>query len=963
MKKLFFLLLILPVFAFAQYPPTFWPSVDKVSLDFRFEPPLVDTSISVNPTGPFSHDGAANSITSKTGKKLCYFLDTTFTIVPGLLTDSVSFFDKSNKKIFSRATINFGLDRTEGCGFLNFDDTTQYLFVGTNDFFDHGFWRVWGSGRERSPQSYSYVSFYKLQIKNDSLNGVGQPQRMVTYSTYPFLITDSMIFDPNHSLFFKKNKKTWGVFPSSQFDFGSVGQSTPAGGLYDKGLSIVELDRNLKIIDHHFFKFCTDSTTSDIAIFPLAVSKTNKSIVVQYFPGKNNTPYGKIDSIGIWNFDDNMNLLSKRALAYGNFTGNTGTVFSPNDSFIYVIKLDYEDFYSNSLGNDSLYQINVNTGKIHAIQIVNNKQLDLNGSRLQKLMIAPNGKIYIRSQTGDAVKPYRYQVIDQPNREYPACHIRYNVYKSDLESMHSKNAKNYISVNKTPVNPFYVYAEPLNSDCRGIHFINKSDSNFKTFVWYWGDGDSTTTLDTQKIVLHSYNKNGTYFLKVKGIIPEGYWAWYSDSVTYMKPNFYTNDSLGCQWIEQSFFDSTFSNPYYNGNAKWFWRFGDGDTAITNTKYIKHVFKTSGTFNVTMKINYDYCTDSVTKTSVIKILPAPKAGFTLDKTFACIPATFSISDTLTQLVVKKTYNLGDGKPDSIITNNSFKYTYNDTGKYTIKQTLFSPSGCVSNAFDTVTVYKNLINTKPVQPIVTINNEDKIFACWKPEISVKSYYVFKGTNYSAFSFLKNTTDTFLLDSTANDISNSTFQYALKYYDQCSNYSTLGNFESTILLKAVNNRNAYSSLIWNRNNSSINSPFELLKWRLNDTITIPSINETYYADFNFYSDNQEKTCYRLHTTDQNGVTVSSNSVCLNYVPVAIIPTLFDINIYNDGLPIRTFYIKDFAIDIFDYSGKLVFRENNPTKWYGNFEAPQYYFYRITGIDKVEKSFNQTGKILLLK
>jgi hypothetical protein len=431
----------------------------------------------------------------------------------------------------------------------------------------------------------------------------------------------------------------------------------------------------------------------------------------------------------------------------------------------------------------------------------------------------------------------------------------------------------------------------------------------------------------------------------------------------MKPNFHSVDSLGCQWVQQGFTDSTFYSPYYTSRASWVWNFGDGDSAITNVKFIQHVFKSSGVFNVTMRINYDYCVDSVTKVSVIRILPAPKPGFTLDKQIGCVPAAFVISDTLTQLVSKKIYNMGDGTPDRVTTVDSFIYIYADTGNYTIRQTLLSPSGCTTTDKETITVFENLGHALPGRPIVTVNENDRVLVSWEKKTGTRKYSLYRSINYATPGFYTQLADTFLLDSAATPVNTSTYQYSLQYRDQCNNSSLSGYAETSILLTGKSNHLVYGTLNWNPNLDGSSGNYDLVRWKGTDTATIGPIQDLNYNDPGFYSDSAIQACYRVYHKLGNGVSVSSNSICLYYQPYVVIPTLYDVNVLPAGLPIQAFYLKEFTIELFDYTGRLIGKFNNPAVWQGFGNATQYYFYRVTGTDKRGAPFAQSGKILLIQ
>jgi len=435
--------------------------------------------------------------------------------------------------------------------------------------------------------------------------------------------------------------------PDTVGDFNDAISSPISGSDYEYYFKIFRKDSSSYIILHESFYpkkgIClyhinSDAQLKDTVYFPFspgtqqrlfAVTNKNKGIITKT---TESSVYKLIDSLWIYYFNADFSLLSNPHLLFIDSINNAiypdhYCSVSANDSFLYFLDIHNNEFAS-------IVQLNLGNGKHQKIYFRNESPESGSDGYDEgyKLGLAPNGKIYLRypvfMHTGSHnLSPYNYDVIEQPNRAGDACRLKQTAYACAISTPFY-----FLPFSSFPkaTDPAYVYAEPLNADCKGVFLINKSDSNFKTFVWYWGDGDSSITKDTQQIVWHQYAKNGTYLYKVKGIVPEGYWAWYSDSITFFKADFYSKDSVGCQWLAQTFYDSSYQSNLYNQGTKWVWDFGDSSSAITYTPYVIHVFNKSGKYNVTMKIYYDYCVDSITKISVINILPAPKPGFTLDK---------------------------------------------------------------------------------------------------------------------------------------------------------------------------------------------------------------------------------------------------------------------------------------------------------------------------------------------
>ncbi|MDP1728311.1 MAG: PKD domain-containing protein [Bacteroidota bacterium] len=938
------LFILLTNFAYAQYPPTYWPSNDKVNLDFRFEPPRMDTfDFLPKYQQVYSYiQSVSNVITNKSGEQLGYFCDSTY-----LDFYQYGFYDMNHQliqKIYYEQKFYPNIEFL-GPGFLSFDDSTHY-FIKPNDNYLH-----------------IGLNFFKLNFTNahlDSISFIYSNIKVPGGKNYTIQGADTLIISNLRlkGIILKKNNRVFVLFDYIK----------PINSQFFWGLVLIELDKNLNIIENAFSKIYYSES---YGLSVLAINKLSSKIYAirgytYYDSIKNISTYA--DSLFVFEIDTNFNLSNTKNLLNNISGGYIAAVLSANDSFLYLLKTA---FFQNNVYSDSLLQVNVFTGEKTGILISKIFKVGQSTSR-NKLAIAPNGKIYIRAHSGDSIYPYRYHVIEQPNRKYPDCKISYNIYKSDYDSIGLRNGWRYSKYedvrNGTPINPFYVYTDYFPSTCAGDSFVNRSDAPFKNFVWYWGDGDTTVTTDTQKFVKHKYSIQGTYFLRVKGSLSTGYWAWYSDSITvgcYLNPGYYVKDSVGCQWIAQTFYDTTCANVR---TIKREWDFGDGESAITYLPMITHVYKKSGVYDVSMKVSSGTCSETVSKTTVINILPAPKPGFVLDKLMDCVPpsAQFTVSDTLTQLVSKKTYRFDDGLTDSIIPVNqhSINYVYHTKSKYKILQTLYSPSGCISKDSLYINVYNNLSTAIPTQPIVSINENNIAEIFWARNNDVSLYHLFRAENYQSTGFLKSVSDTFTTDNSAKNVFSSSYQYTLQYQDQCQNKSTQGKYETSILLTGKNHKNAYSTLNWNRNNND-GTPlvYDLFKTRDADTSWIKTITQNSFTDYGFYSDSSIKTGYKIYTNYHSGARISSNSAKIGYEPFVIIPTLYDVNHFTSGLPIRSFFLKDFTIEIFDILGRRVFTDSNISSWHGEGHYTGHFFYRIRGTSKEDQFFQQNGRILLVR
>lgn len=124
----------------------------------------------------------------------------------------------------------------------------------------------------------------------------------------------------------------------------------------------------------------------------------------------------------------------------------------------------------------------------------------------------------------------------------------------------------------------------------------------------------------------------------------------------------------------------------------FWDFGDGFTS-TDPNPI-HTYNTPGLFSVSHTVVADSgCLATLTDvfSNVIRILPSPTAGFSIDKTIAnYFRAFFTITDSSSSDVVDWVIDMGDGT--QYANNPSFIHTYRDSGNFIVRQIATNDLGC-------------------------------------------------------------------------------------------------------------------------------------------------------------------------------------------------------------------------------------------------------------------------------
>ena len=223
----------------------------------------------------------------------------------------------------------------------------------------------------------------------------------------------------------------------------------------------------------------------------------------------------------------------------------------------------------------------------------------------------------------------------------------------------SERKENYITVGVVPVADFITEIPVYQQGTRVqyVRFIDTSKGNPTSWSWDFGDGQSSTE---QNPPLHFYNKVGSYTvsLTVKNIFGQD---------TEVKSNVITVQE-GPQVDFKADKTRVSANQYVhftdmstNSPTDWKWDFGDG-TAGTGPNP-DHVYRTPGTYSVTLTASNAYITLSNTKNNYISVVNIPQADFRADKTKGITPFTVTFMDVSTGNPTRWKWDFGDGAASS------------------------------------------------------------------------------------------------------------------------------------------------------------------------------------------------------------------------------------------------------------------------------------------------------------
>ena len=239
-------------------------------------------------------------------------------------------------------------------------------------------------------------------------------------------------------------------------------------------------------------------------------------------------------------------------------------------------------------------------------------------------------------------------------------------------------------------NPNAAFSASPTSGCAPllVSFSNQSTGNPNSFKWVLGNGtisnlQNPTTLYTNpgqySVKLIVQNSNG-----IDSITKESLITVFSNPTVI----FSASSLNSCVNSMISYFDSSLAGS--GSISSRLWDFGDGTSS--NAYNPSHSYSSSGYFNVSLRItNSNGCTQSLTKTNYISILPKPTANFQNQGITSCTnPLTISFLNTSSESnALSCQWNFGDGNSS---TNINPTHVYTDFGHYSVSLKVSNAHGC-------------------------------------------------------------------------------------------------------------------------------------------------------------------------------------------------------------------------------------------------------------------------------
>jgi gliding motility-associated-like protein len=495
----------------------------------------------------------------------------------------------------------------------------------------------------------------------------------------------------------------------------------------------------------------------------------------------------------------------------------------------------------------------------------------------------------------------------------------------------SSSAERYIYVQKPEI---LAYAS-VSSGCEGLttgfNAYASTDDTIVSYEWDFGDGSPRSTDATPS---HTYNKEGTYAVKLTYTTTNGC----KGTVTLQnsnairvykkpKPDFSSPEApqiCGNNWVR---FNST-----TDVGTSWTWDFGD--YRYGDGQYTAHSYREPGTYTVTLTVSNNGCAESVTKTAFITAVnPFPR--FTAQPIDCDRRTEISFDEQSLGAVTSWKWNWGDGKEDTYTTKTSpVKHKFDRTGVYRVKLTVTDGTCTSSDSLD--------INVYAPSPI-TITT-DKTSLCGNETLNASITSIDRSIYHGYGSWISSdgTSGSWTWDYATATFANlkpgtNTIRFVAYNHQGCTDTSSgvvvnvhgpVAQFLSPDVLECRGTELTFTD----QTDISNGKPIKTWSWDFGDgnpakVFTAPPFKYTYNRSGYFYP--------RLTVTDEDGCTstaygntIQVNGPNANFEPSAyLIPPGGDVWFYN-----YTSETGGYATYQWDFGDNTTSTDESPYKNYPN-------------------------------
>lgn len=367
--------------------------------------------------------------------------------------------------------------------------------------------------------------------------------------------------------------------------------------------------------------------------------------------------------------------------------GNTSSIQNPVTSFPVSGIYNVRHIASNGSSSDTEYlQI-----RVFEPAAVNFSAPDNHGC------IFPCHTVHFTNLTIPGESPVNQYVWDFGDGTLPVqtfnanhCYNAIGIYNVTLVAQDSNGCQtskiipNYVIIGNNPVSN--ASATPVQS-CNTPQLVSftasgTSSNGNLTYSWYFDNG-GTSALQNPS---NTYT-TGIYnpFVVVTDTLGCQDTAYTQVEITNIVAAFTSSTINACTGAPVQFTDLS------NFASSWVWNFGDGGTSTLKNPL--HTYAASGTYSVSLIVNYGICSDTISQTAYVTVTDPVNFTFSVDDTSACsAPFTVNFTSNLSGPGSGYTWSFGDGG-SSTIANPT--HTYNSNGNFTVTLSVSNSSGCIAS----------------------------------------------------------------------------------------------------------------------------------------------------------------------------------------------------------------------------------------------------------------------------
>jgi PKD repeat protein len=237
-----------------------------------------------------------------------------------------------------------------------------------------------------------------------------------------------------------------------------------------------------------------------------------------------------------------------------------------------------------------------------------------------------------------------------------------------------------------------------------LQFTNLTNPAGLSFLWTFGDGNTSNQINASNI----YLSTGNYTTTLTASSPNGCNNFQSKPLTVYslpQPDF----SVGAP----PFSCNNTATPFQNNTpvltdsniTGWQWQFNDAAAGTSTSQSPSYIFSAPGTFNVTLQASSDAgCMKAITKPVIIS--PSPTADFSVGPSCVNLPTKFT--DLSSGSIVSRSWQIGP----ATFTSQNPSYTFASPGTFPATLTVNGANGCSAVKASNVLV--------PVPPTLSFTN---------------------------------------------------------------------------------------------------------------------------------------------------------------------------------------------------------------------------------------------------